>query len=642
VNTNTTGPVYSSGGEPEASPIGGALTEALRQIGTLKDDSSEDVTAESENPDEAESVTNSKARLESRLVKLHQDLIQKAGKPLTPAEVKRIPPKLQRVALMVTPPILKLEASRQAAIEDGLEREPLVVARLETTDAIVGVCLLSGLRKLDLVDPSLVNRLEKASSYHSFIEGWESLDNQVKRATLFLTLKDIRGLGELRPVMQDLASQNLAFKARRDPRIPLKPEAVVIRENGEEFIYLPHAEAVIAQRYWHHITAVQDRVLEASKERRETIEARLETFQTKATPGLDPYKAVHEGAEGDIFLLTSFPETRRDVEDGKFVYVPTGRTRLARMIILFGRGDFTVGETFEPDGIDFIRNQARDQQGRILWFPLDPAKFDPKKAPWAISHIVWPPLEKWYRSLAIQAKSEVSPVELMANKPGFCGVFIPEASTLRHGPDDLTLGVRGTGNGTFILEEYLSRNGAFEFKALLNQEMPLEKPEEEEAPSEWRQTLVQAQIVRSFIQLAAGWQRNSELLARCQELSPLITVTEGLEEGKVGHSIFHIPKAITNTRGPAHLTCHVDWQKEDIVLQDYVSWKDPREGRSKGPLQLDEIVGQRIPRQPAEDEKPVVQVFRHLLSQRKRYEAWKASQGEVIEEENNGASSENQ
>lgn len=589
--------VHASGDEPVESVIRTAMKRAVEQTGMNE---------------ETPPLPDLKAGLEQ----LQKELSALTVEAATAEEVKTYEEGLQELAIQVAPEAARAQAFLDAVKERGLEEEPVLVQRVKT-----------------------------AKEYLASINS-SKVTHFVDQVRLFLGLEYVRVFGDLRKKLEELAEQDLTFKTRRDPRIPMTPETVISREGEEEFVYLPQKGSVISQHCWEHVIAARDRIKEAGARYRESISEQLKTFREKATSGLNPWKAVHEEVGGIIFLSTSFPETRRKtdetgevIEAGKFVYEETGRTRFARMLIRVGRRNFTVAEVFEPDNIGFILNQARNREGEIRWFPLDPGFFDPGRARGPIANIVWPALETWYRSFAIQAKSDISVVELLADKPGFCGIFILGAETLNRGPDNLTLGVRGTGKGTLILEEYLSRNGVFEFDDLLNQEFTLEETKETggEVSPEWRRLSLQARILQGFLNLAAGWQRNKEITELRNSLSPLISVTEGLKEGKTGHSVFHIPRAIVNTRGPAHLTPHVEWQKDNIVLHDYASWVDPREGRSKGPIELDEATGISIPRQPAKDEEPVIRVFRYLLNQRKDYEAWKASQGEAGEE-NNGAS----
>ncbi len=442
--------------------------------------------------------------LQSSLQKLQQELAGLAGEPTTPAQVLQYDEGLQTLAIQVTPEVQKNQAFLDTVKERGLQQEPAFARRVELAEEYLGI--LAG---------------SKVTSY-------------IEQVRLFLGLESVQRFSELREKLEQLAEQKLAF-VTRNPRRRNEAAAVVVYETGGDIIYLPAQGSVISEGCWHYVIATRDRVKEAGTRYRASIGDQSEEFRKKATQGLNPWKALHEGAEGLIYLSTSFPETQQKtdeageviIEAGGFVYEETGRDRNARMLIRVDRGNFTVEEVFDPDGIDFILEQSHYRRGGgIRWFPLDPEKFDPEKAPRAIREIVWPAIKTW--------------------------------------------------------------------------------------------------------------QRNSEIFSKQEDLKPKVTVTEGLE-GKTGHSFFHVPRAQTNGKGPAHLTCHVEWQEESFILQDYTSWVDPREGRSKGPLELGEIVGVAIPRQPAEDEAGVIKVLRNLLSQRREYETWKASQGEAAED-NNGAS----
>jgi len=230
------------------------------------------------------------------------------------------------------------------------------------------------------------------------------------------------------------------------------------------------------------------------------------------------------------------------------------------------------------------------------------------------------------QSLAIQDRSEISPVQLKAGEPGLCGILIRGAKKDGRGPDDLTLSIRGTGKDTFILEEYLSRYEVFDLEAILGLEFSLEEIEGEVLPG-WQKLADRSQIVRDAIQLAANRQRSDEIQAKREDpklQKLLITVTEGLE-GKTGHSIFHNPWAKTDSWGPAHITCHVQWLKTGYRILEYISWVEPWVW-SRGPLDFDKAIGELIPRQPAKGEEPAIRVSRHILEERKPYEIRKAFQ----------------
>ena len=484
------------------------------------------------------------------------------------------------------------------------------------------------------------------------------------QAERFPVLLEKRSFLDFRQAMDELAEQGLAFRARRDPKQDLSEGAIVLLEKGGvEIFYAPLRRSIISQESWSFVTDAYKQLAEASRERREhkgrerkEIESELQEYRDGATPGLTPYRAVHEETEGVIYLVISYNVTRPKIDGtgkpvtdggGKPVFETTDQTRTARMRILVRGGKWTIKDGFGPDRIDWIVRWARretDEGVKLRWFPLYPPSFDPTRVTWVIANVVWPALERWYeteagrrqeqqadqdvisQSLAIQDRSEISPIQLRAGEPGLCGILIRGAKKNGRGPDDLTLSVRGTGKGTFLLEEYLSRYGVFDLEAILGLEFSLEEIEGGVLP-EWQKLAGQSQIVRDVIQLAADWQRSDEIQAKWEDPKIqrlLVTVAEGLV-GKTGYSIFHIPRAQTESRGPAHLTCRVQWLKTGYRLKEYVSWAVPWEW-SNGPFELDEAIGELIPRQPAKGEEPVIQVVRHILEERKRYDLWRAFQ----------------
>lgn len=558
------------------------------------------IKAQGLNPSPEETVEVSDLRM--ALEKLQTELAKAATVPTTAAEVVAYDEGLQRLAKEMAPRVVEVEAFLRA-----LEARPALKE-----------------------EPLFSTQMNKAVGFLADIEQKPALAEYVKQTKLFLALKTVKSRFQLREKLEELLSLNLVFKARRDPKLVLPEKAVLFRENDEEVFYNSNHCSLLSQLMWEEVTGTCQRLQEELAERREVTLAALAPFRRKATLGLTPLKAVKEVTKGLLFLSALFTDQK------------TGGRRPARMLLAVGRGNFTVEETFPSDRVEFILRQARDREDRYRWFPLDPAKFNPAKAPPAIAEIVWPALWAWYddevlagRSQEIQARSEISPADLLAGKPGFCGIFVEEARTSQRGPDDLTLALRGTGQGTLILEEYLSRKGIFDFQALVGQEFPLQKEKLELYQKIGEgETLhsIQARIIRGFLCLAGDCQHSAEILAKRGVLKPQVTVAEGLEE-KVGHSVFHVPRAYTYSRGPAHLTCHMEWQREGFILREYVSWVEPWE-ESKGRLELNETVGVLIPRQPVEGEKPVIQVIRHLIRQRKEYEAWKTNQV-LAKEENN-------
>lgn len=479
-------------------------------------------------------------------------------------------------------------------------------------------------------DPAFKDELPAAEKYVAYVRRNTGLLQNVGQVKLFLAMEKVAAFNDLGTALDKLVDQKLAFKARRDPFVPLQPTTIVIRKNGNEFVYLPERNSVISQRCWEHVIAARDRCLKTGAEFRQSIVEQLKAFASEATDGLNPYKAVQDEEEGIIFLSTSFRDNS------------TSRWRRARMLLRVGRGNFMVHKVFGPDKVEFLLRASVFPDQNPRWFPIDPKRFDPGRVPPAIADIVFSAIQGWYDSLALQAKGEIPPTVLLS--PGadcvgkLCTVFIHNAYTARHGPDTLTLAVRRVSKGIICLEEYVSRNNIFNFDALRGQEVPLEESEqEEEVPPDWVQVFIQARIIRGFLDLAASRQRSAEIMGLKETLTPLITIQEALG-GKTGHSVFHNPKAQTGRYGPAHVTCHIKWNRKTFVLQGVISWVSPGI-RSGGALFLNELVGVTIPRQPVEDETPAIQVLRGLLVDRMDYETLKASQEEAAEEEGNGAPS---
>lgn len=610
--------VHTSGEEPEVSVAAEAVMKALGKRGNQREES---------HPREGPASTTI-PDLRDKVRQLQREIIQRAVTPRTPEEVLAYDQGLQGLGVQLLPEVVKVEAFIALVEERGLEEEP-----------------------------AIAEQLTSARVYLKRIEEDRVLTRYVGQAKKFRGLLQVNTWTGLTAVLEQLLAEKALYKGRRDPRWDLpkvqgflrEMEAIPSRENGVEFFYAPNHSSILAQFCWGVVDTTYHQIRKAWAERRETIEADLEPFKAKATSGLSVYKAVHKEEEGLLYLSPLYPEKRRTTnETGKVTYEETGRRRLARMLIRVARGNFTVEEVFGPDRIEFILNQSRYLDGKPRWFPLYPERFDQSVAPPAISQIVWPVLREWYdneaeqrqavdRSREIQAKSTITPVELVTNVPGFCGTFVRGVRTRRGDEDDLTLGIQGTGQETFILEEYISRYGVFDFEASVGQESPLQEEELEpyqKLGAEEALRFNQARTIRDLLQLAANCQRSAEIQAKRKTLSPIITVTEG-QDGKTGHSIFHIRKAMTNTWGPVHVTCYIEWQEEGFTPQEYVSWAEPG-AKSRGPLELDEAIGVLIPRQPAKDEEPVIQALRHLLEQRRNSEAWYASQGKPPEEEPEG------
>ncbi len=428
--------------------------------------------------------------LRAAIEKLQAELSQWTLVPTTPAEIRAYDEGLQLAAVEKLPQVVQTEAFLAE-----LEKLPILKA-----------------------DLAIQKQMTMAVGFLAGIGSNPALTEYVRKAKLFLGLDKVSSFSVLREKLEELVEEKLTFRARRDPRRELSKEAVVLGKNEEEALYLPHGDSLISQRMWSHVTDAYKRANKASTDRGKIIRLERDAFRKKATPGLTPYRAVNEKQNGLFLLPISFKDKKYE------------RKWQGELLIAVNNGNFSVSEAFGPDRLEFIKKEAVwSDSEKLRWFPLDPEKFKSNKAPWSIREIVWPAIKSWYedeerrikateedqaviaQSRGIQAKSEISAAELLAGKPGFCGVFIRDARTNQYGPDDLTFALRGTGN-TFFLEEYISRRGVFNFKNSLGKEIPIEekKPEPNHQTIQTPEETIlfnQARIIRGFLRNVASRQR---------------------------------------------------------------------------------------------------------------------------------------